>query len=45
MRDAQYITYIDALLEKAMVKKFSSDDLDIDPDSYVEIEAIANEML
>ena len=45
MSDPQYITYVDDLLEKAMVKKFSSDDLDIDTDSYVEIEAIANEML
>ena len=42
--DPEYCTYIEDLLDKAMVKKFSSSDPDIDVESYVEVEAIRNSL-
>jgi recombination protein RecA len=42
--DKEYSEYIDTLLEKIMIKKFAVDDLDIDKDSYVEMQAVANEL-
>ncbi len=42
IEDEEYKTYIDDLLEVVMVKKFKHDDLDIDTESYVEMESLAN---
>ena len=41
LNSEEYSRYIDDLLEIAMVKKFSPDELDIDAESYVEVEALA----
>ena len=37
----EYSRFIDDLLDKAMVKKFATDPLDIDTESYIEIESIS----
>ena len=37
----EYGRFIDDLLDKAMVKKFATDPLDIDTESYIEIESIS----
>jgi|TARA_R110002020_G_scaffold37124_19_gene112070 recombination protein RecA len=37
----EYSHYIDSLLEKVMVKSFSPENLDIDHESFVEVEAVA----
>jgi len=42
IEDEEYKAYIDDLLEVVMVKKFKHDDLDVDTDSYVEMESLAN---
>jgi recombination protein RecA len=45
MKDEQYKPYIDKLLETAMVKIMSSNDhIDINPESYTEIDAISQEL-
>ena len=44
MSNPEYSSYIDDLLEVAMVKKMNSGELDIDHESYVEMEAVANEL-
>jgi recombination protein RecA len=40
----EYGKYIDDLLAAAMVKKFSSEDPDIDSESYIEIEALSDSL-
>ena len=40
----EYGQYIDLLLEKAMIRKNQDDEMNIDPESYVEVEAVANEL-
>jgi len=40
----EYGNYIDDFLEAAMVKKFSSEEPDIDSESYVEIEALSDSL-
>ena len=40
----EYSKFIDDLLDTAMVKKFASDPLDIDTESYVEIESISESL-
>ncbi|MAG25533.1 hypothetical protein CMI47_08145 [Candidatus Pacearchaeota archaeon] len=45
MNDSKYSSYIDDLLERAMVKKFSLDDADIDVDSYEEMRSVSDEIL
>ena len=40
----KYGKYIDDFLEAAMVKKFSSEDPDIDSESYIEIEALSDNL-
>ena len=42
MRSEQYKTYIEDLLEVVMVKNIASAEPDVDPESYIEIEAIAD---
>jgi protein RecA len=45
MKHEQYSPYIEKLLEKAMVKIMNNDDhVDIDPESYSEIDAISKEL-
>ena len=44
MKDPEYSDYIDGLLEKAMVKKMASDELDIDPESYEEMRSLAEDL-
>ena len=39
-----YGRYIDMLLEKVMIRKNETDDPDIDPESYVEIREVANQV-
>ena len=41
LADPECEKYLDDLLDKAMVKKFSVEDPDIDIDSYVEVEAVS----
>ena len=42
MNNPEYSTYVDTLLESAMVRKMSSEEgVDIDPDSYEEIKSVA----
>ena len=42
MKDPQYSSYVDALIEGAMVRKMTSDDgLDIDAESYEEVKSVA----
>jgi len=42
MKDPQYSSYIDTLIEGAMVRKMTSDDgLDIDAESYEEVKSVA----
>jgi len=45
MKDPQYKEWIDKLLEKVMVRKSTVEDLDIDPESYTEMEALSGELL
>ena len=40
LADPEYSPYIADLLEVAMVKKFSTEDAEIDPESYIEVEAV-----
>ena len=40
----EYGQYVDLLLEKAMIRKNQDDEMNIDPESYVEVEAVANEL-
>ena len=42
--DPVYSGYIDNLLEKAMVKKFNEQDLDVDLDSYEEVKSLVDQM-
>ena len=43
--DKEYEQYIDALLEKALVRKMSEDsEIDFDSESYSEVEALANDL-
>ena len=44
MKDPEYCGYIDGLLEKAMVKKMMSEDLDIDTESYEEVRSLSMEI-
>tara|TARA_Y100001963_G_scaffold155269_1_gene245970 strand:- start:101 stop:1291 length:1191 start_codon:yes stop_codon:yes gene_type:complete len=45
VKDPEYSTHIENLLEKTMVKKHEDEnDLDIDPESYEEIRSVAMEM-
>jgi len=45
LNDKQYSVYLDDLIENAMVKMLSSSEgVDIDPESYVEIQALADEL-
>ena len=44
MRNPEYASYIDDLLEVAMVKKFNQGDLEINPDSYEEMRSLADAM-
>jgi recombination protein RecA len=45
MADEKYSAWIDKLLEKCMVKNVvTDDDIDIDPESYEEIKAIADQL-
>ena len=41
LSNPEYSSFIDDLLDRAMVKKFASDPLDIDTESYIEIESIS----
>ena len=43
MSDPEYSPYVDALLEKALVRKLS-DEMDIDAESYEEIRAVSMEL-
>lgn len=45
MEHPEYGPYIDALLEKAMIRKNSIDDPDIDPESYTDISAVAEHVM
>ena len=44
MKNPEYTKYIDGLLEKAMVKKMSSEDPDIDTESYEEVRSLSMEL-
>ena len=45
LKDAQYASYLDALLEQVMVRKMSNDDdMSIDAESYEEVRAVAMEL-
>ena len=41
----EYGPYIDALLERVMIRKNNTDDPDIDPESYSEIEEVAKQVM
>ena len=43
MKNPEYSPYVDSLLEAALVRKLS-EEVDIDPESYEEIRAVAMEM-
>lgn len=44
-KDAQYKSYIDDLIEQVFVRKsLSEEDIDIDPESYSEVEALSKEI-
>ena len=43
MTDPEFSPYVDALLEKALVRKLS-DEMDIDAESYEEIRAVSMEL-
>lgn len=45
MSDPQYSRYIDMLLERVMIRKNETDDPDIDPESYSEIEEVAKQVM
>jgi hypothetical protein len=45
MSHPEYGPYVDSLLEKAMIRKNSTDDPDIDPESYSEISAVAEHVM
>jgi recombination protein RecA len=45
MSHPEYGPYVDALLEKAMIRKNNTDDPDIDPESYSEISAVAEHVM
>ena len=42
MIDPQYSKYIDDLLEVVMIKKFNPESIDVDTDSYIEVESLVN---
>ena len=44
MNNPEYSKYIDDLLEAALVRKNSSNDIDIDTESYEEVRSIAMDM-
>jgi len=44
MTDPEYSGYVDSLLERVMVKKYSNEDLDIDVESYEEVRSISLDM-
>ena len=45
VENPEYASYVDDLLEKTLVKKIeSTEDMDIDPESYEEIRSVALEM-
>ena len=44
MKDPEYSSYVNDLLERALVRKLKSDDPDIDPESYEEVRAVALEV-
>jgi len=44
-KDTAYSHYVDLLLERCLVRKMESNDhIDLDPESYVEVEAIAEDL-
>ena len=44
MNDEEYSGYVDDLLEAVMVKKLAIEDMEIDTDSYVEVEALSDSL-
>ena len=44
MKDPQYSSYIDDLLERAMTRKANTEEPDIDMESYEEVRALASDM-
>ena len=45
LTDKQYASYLDGLIEKAMVKLLNTDEgIDINPESYEEMKALAEEL-
>ena len=45
LRDAQYKHYLEDLIEKVFVKsKVTSNDIDIDHESYEEVKSLSNEL-
>jgi recombination protein RecA len=45
MNDPEYSQYIDMLLETAMIRKNETDDPDIDPESYSDIQAVSDHVM
>ena len=45
VRHPEYGQYVEMLLEKAMTRKNLTDDPDINPESYVEIEEVARQVM
>ena len=45
VRHPEYGQYVEMLLEKAMIRKNLTDDPDINPESYVEIEEVARQVM
>ena len=43
MNNPEYKSYVDGLLERAMIKKMNNTEFDIDAESYEEIRSIALE--
>jgi recombination protein RecA len=44
MLNEEYCAYIDKLLEKALVKTYKVDEMDIDPESYEEMRSLAEDL-
>jgi len=44
MSNKEYSAHIDNLLERALVKSYRADDMDIDPESYEEMRALADDL-
>ncbi len=45
MSHPEYKSYIDDLLERVMIRKIATDEPDIDPESYTEIESVAQHVM